>query len=155
VWVYLAQSYRSGGTAAEYTVVPAHHFVVLADSVDATQAAGLGIPGITGHRAVTAGGNVAGSNVLVTGASNTYATGETSPQVPFWQLGFKNITVRFLSNDDFTDEANDQAARDLTAALQAGDLRYDIRATYPLERIVDAHEDVEQASGTSRVLLEI
>jgi NADPH2:quinone reductase len=118
----LAQSYRPGGTAAEYTVVPAHHAVVLPDSVDATQAAGLGIPGITGHRAVTAGGNVAGSNVLVTGAAvdvvadlafdrnvdlaaellryngaiNTYATGATSPQVPFWQLGFRNITVRFL-----------------------------------------------------------
>jgi NADPH2:quinone reductase len=89
------------------------------------------------------------------GSINTYATGETSPQVPFWQLGFKNVTVRFLSNDDFTDEANDQAARDLTAALVAGDLRYDIRATHPLDRIIEAHEDVEQVSGTSRVLLAI
>jgi NADPH2:quinone reductase len=239
VWVFLAQSYRPGGTAAEYTVVPSGHAVVLPAGVDAAQAAGLGIPGITGHRAVTAGGRVAGSNVLVTGATGavgraalavarrsgatvlatvrresereaalklgahhaflagpslreqivdtvgaeaidlvadlafdrnvelaaellryggsiaTYASGDAQPKIPFWQLGFKNVTVRFLSNDDFPETANQEAARDLTAALVAGDLVYDVRATYPLEQIVRAHEDVEQGSGTSRVLLEI
>ncbi|GAA0589898.1 NADPH:quinone reductase [Kribbella sandramycini] len=239
VWVYLAQSYRPGGTAAEYTVVPADRAVVLPAQIDAAQAAGLGIPGITGHRAIMAGGSVAGSNVLVTGATGavgraalatarrggatvlatvrraaerdaalklgahhafiagpdlrdqivdavgaeaidlvadlafdknielatdllryggsiaTYATGETEPAVPFWQLAFKNVTVRFLSNDDFPEAANQDAARDLTAALTAGDLHYDIRATYPLDQIAAAHEDVEQGSGTSRVLVEI
>jgi NADPH:quinone reductase len=33
VWVYLAQSYRPFGTAAEYTVVPARHAVPLPASV--------------------------------------------------------------------------------------------------------------------------
>jgi NADPH:quinone reductase len=44
VWVYLAQSYRPFGTAAEFAVVPARHAVTLPESVDFEQAAGLGIP---------------------------------------------------------------------------------------------------------------
>jgi NADPH:quinone reductase len=239
VWVYLAQSYRPFGTAAELTAVPAVHTVLLPDAIAAEQAAGVGIPGITGHRAVTAAGPLEGKNVLVTGAVgavgraalaiakrggatvlatvrhdveraaavalgadhafldgpelkaqiddavgpeavdlvadlafdqnvelsadvlryngsiSTFATRAARPQVPYWQLAFKNITVRFLSNDDFPEPANEQAARDLTAALLAGDLRYDVRARYPLERVIDAHEDVERGAGTSRVLLEL
>jgi NADPH:quinone reductase len=68
VWTYLAQSYRPFGTAAEYVVVPAERAVPLPAEVPFEQAAGLGIPGITGHRAVFADGPVDGATVLVTGA---------------------------------------------------------------------------------------
>jgi NADPH:quinone reductase len=233
VWVYLAQSYRPFGTAAEYTVVPAAHAVPLPDDVPFTQAAGLGIPGITGHRAVFADGPVTGRRVLVTGALGavgraavavarrggatviatvrhpdqveaalatgahhvvdvssedlveavgepvdriaelafdrnveldekllayggviaTYATTEAEPRIPYWPLAFKNITVRFLSNDDFPSDANDLAARDLTAALAAGDLRYPIAAELPLDEIVRAHELVENSATAGRVVL--
>ena len=54
VWVLLAQSYRPFGTAAEYTVVPADHAVELPRAIEFEQAGGLGIPGITGHRAIFA-----------------------------------------------------------------------------------------------------
>ncbi|MCY1137253.1 NADPH:quinone reductase [Actinoplanes sp. Pm04-4] len=233
VWVYLAQSYRPFGTAAEYTVVPAAHAVPLPDDVPFTQAAGLGIPGITGHRAVFADGPVTGQRVLVTGALGavgraavavarrggatviatvrhpdqveaalatgahhvvdvssedlveavgepvdriaelafdrnagldekllayggviaTYATTEAEPRIPYWPLAFKNITVRFLSNDDFPEDANDLAARDLTPALAAGDLRYPIAAELPLDEIVRAHELVENPATPGRVVL--
>ena len=238
VWVYLAQSYRPGGTAAEYTAVPAEHAVPLPNEVDSEQAAGLGIPGITGHRSVTASGDIAGRNVLITGATgavgraavaiarragatvlatvrhkdqvtlarelgahhalvagpdlreqivdsvgpesidlvadlafdenidlatevlryggsvSTYAATDPRPTIPFWPLGFKNVTVRFLSNDDFPDDANRQAAQDLTAALVAGDLRYEIRGRFSLDNIIEAHEAVE-SGGTSRVVVEL
>jgi len=238
VWVYLAQSYRPFGTAAEYTVVPAHHAVPLPAEVPDAQAAGLGIPGITGHRAILADGPVAGKRVLVTGGLGavgraaiavarrgdakvvatvrhksqisealdagahgavdtsrdgvaerlreandgelfdrvaelafdadaelngeilayqgviaTYATAGGTPLVPYWQYAFKNITVRFLSNDDFPAAANEQAARDLTDALSAGDLRYPIAAELPLSEIVRAHELVEDRTTTGRVLV--
>jgi len=68
VWVYLAQSYRPFGTAAEYTVVPARHAVPLPAKVPYEQAAGLGIPGITAHRAIFGDGSVTGQRVVVTGA---------------------------------------------------------------------------------------
>jgi NADPH2:quinone reductase len=67
VWVFGAQSYRAGGTAAEYTCVPDALAVDLPDEVSDEVGACLGIPGITAHRAVHADGSVAGSVVLVNG----------------------------------------------------------------------------------------
>ncbi|MEV8636150.1 zinc-binding dehydrogenase [Streptosporangium sp. NPDC051023] len=243
VWVYLAQSYRPFGTAAEHTVVPAGHAVPLPEEIHFEQAAGLGIPGITAHRAIMGDGPVTGQTVVVTGAVGavgraavavarrggatviatvrraaqveealaagahhaidvssgesgevakrilafapeggvhrvaevafdaniktdleilayggviaTYATGDANPAVPYWPLGFKNITICFLSNDDFPEEANQAAAADLTAALRAGDLRFPIAARLPLDRIAEAHETAERASAAGRVVVEL
>ena len=68
VWCYGAQSYRPFGTAAEFTVVPVDHVAPLPENVSPEQGACLGIPGITAHRAVHVGGDVAGRTVLVQGA---------------------------------------------------------------------------------------
>jgi NADPH:quinone reductase len=68
VWCYGAQSYRPFGTAAEFTVVPLDHIAPLPENVSPDQGACLGIPGITAHRAVHVGGEVAGRTVLVQGA---------------------------------------------------------------------------------------
>src|SRR5271156_4981441 len=68
VWCYGAQSYRPFGTAAEFTVVPLDHVAPLPENVSPDQGACLGIPGITAHRAVHVGGDVAGWTVLVQGA---------------------------------------------------------------------------------------
>jgi NADPH2:quinone reductase len=71
VWCYGAQSYRAFGTAAEFTVVPADHVAPLPEKVSMEQGACLGIPGITGHRAVHVGGEVRGRTVLVQGAAGS------------------------------------------------------------------------------------
>jgi NADPH2:quinone reductase len=241
VWVFLAQSYRPFGTAADYTVVPDGHAVVLPEQVPLEQGALLGIAGITGHRAIFTDGPVRGQSIVVTGAVGAvgraavatarrggatvigtvrqagqvaqalaagahhvvnvagldagaaarqilavvpgvdrvaevafdtgiavdveilkiggvvtgYATGKSEPSIPFWGLGFKNITVRFLSNDDFPEEANQAAAADLTEALAAGDLRYPIAGRYALEQIADAHEAAEQAGATGRIVIDL
>jgi NADPH:quinone reductase len=68
VWCYGAQSYRPFGTAAEFTVVPLDHVAPLPENVSPYQGACLGTPGITAHRAVHVGGDVAGRTVLVQGA---------------------------------------------------------------------------------------
>ncbi|MGU3290921.1 NADPH:quinone reductase [Williamsia sp. M5A3_1d] len=67
VWIYGAQSYRPFGTAAQSTVVPNDLAVDLPDQVSDSVGASLGIPGITGHRAVFADGPVEGKTVLVHG----------------------------------------------------------------------------------------
>jgi len=239
-WVFLAQSYRPFGTAAELVVVPAEHAVPLSEEVPFEQGACLGIPGITGHRAIFADGPVDGLTVVVTGAVGavgraavavarrggarviatvrrpehvdlaldagahhaidasagdvaarieaiagrdgvdrvaevafeanvdtdlrilavggtiaTYATdGGRRPSLPFWELGFKNVTIRCLSNDDFPADANRAAAQALTEALQAGDLRYPIAARHALAEIADAHEAVERdGGGAGRVVV--
>jgi NADPH2:quinone reductase len=69
VWCYGAQSYRPFGTAAEFSVVPLEQAVRLPESVPMEQGACLGIPGITGHRAVHVAGPVEGRTVLVQGGA--------------------------------------------------------------------------------------
>ncbi|MFO1076465.1 MAG: NADPH:quinone reductase [Planctomycetota bacterium] len=69
VWCFGAQSYRPFGTAAELVVVPQANAVPLPDGVDFAQGACLGIPGITGHRAVHAGGSPTGKTVLIQGGA--------------------------------------------------------------------------------------
>lgn len=69
VWCFGAQSYRPFGTAAEYVVVPAAHVARLPDGVGFDQGACLGIPGITAHRAVHAGGPPSGRCVLIQGGA--------------------------------------------------------------------------------------
>jgi NADPH2:quinone reductase len=69
VWCYGAQSYRPFGTAAQYVVVPSSQAVPLPGIASFEQGACLGIPGITAHRAVHAGGPVAGHTVLVQGGA--------------------------------------------------------------------------------------
>jgi len=71
VWCYGAQSYRPFGTAAEFTVVPATQVAPLPANVTMEQGACLGIPGITGHRAVHVTGPVSGRTVLVQGAAGS------------------------------------------------------------------------------------
>jgi NADPH2:quinone reductase len=71
VWCYGAQSYRAFGTAAEFTVVPVDQVAPLSANVSMEQGACLGIPGITGHRAVHVGGDIRGRTVLVQGAAGS------------------------------------------------------------------------------------
>jgi NADPH2:quinone reductase len=56
------------GTAAEFTVVPVDHVAPFPENVSPEQGACLGIPGVTAHRAVHVGGDVAGRTALVQGA---------------------------------------------------------------------------------------
>jgi len=69
IWKYGAQSYRPVGTAAQWkwTCVPLANAVALPDEVGDDIGECLGIPGITGHRAVFGDGPVAGNTVLVRG----------------------------------------------------------------------------------------
>lgn len=69
VWCFGAQSYRPYGTAAQFTVVPDPQAVPLPENVSFEAGACLGIPALTAHRAVHAGGPVAGRHVLVQGGA--------------------------------------------------------------------------------------
>ena len=70
-WCWGAQSYRPFGTAAELTVLPQDRVLALADGVPFEEAASIGIPGITAHRAVDMAGELDGRTVLVQGGAGT------------------------------------------------------------------------------------
>ena len=69
VWLFEGQFGRWLGTAAEYISLPSSRAAPLPEQVSFAEAACLGIPALTAHRAVCADGSVAGQTVLVTGAA--------------------------------------------------------------------------------------
>jgi NADPH:quinone reductase len=80
-----------------------------------------------------------------------YATRNDPVQLLFWSMLFANVTIRLLGGDDFSAEAKQQAAQDLTAAAEVGDLRVNVGQQYPLEQIAQAHDRVE--AGTRGQIL--
>lgn len=79
VWVWNAQFRRSGGTAADYVVLPQAQAVRLADHTGFDAGACFGIPALTAWRAVTLFGPVEGLSVLVQGGAG--AVGHYAIQV--------------------------------------------------------------------------
>jgi len=86
------------------------------------------------------------------GSIASYATDNPAPNVPFWQMVFKNIRAHFLGSDDFPKEAKVQAAQDLNAALEAGWSGFEIGERIPLADIARAHELVERPERPGRVV---
>jgi len=92
VWVTLAGYGRpAGGTAQEYTVVPAGRVFPLPDAADFDLGASVGIPAVTAHRALTvaedgparlAPGALTGRVVLVAGGAG--AVGNAAIQLARW-----------------------------------------------------------------------
>jgi len=70
VWVALAQWRGSGGTCAEYVVVPSIFAFSLPESMSFQEGACLGVPALTAIKAVGLGGALAGKTVLVTAGAS-------------------------------------------------------------------------------------
>lgn len=92
------------------------------------------------------------ASVVRTGAViAAYGTRQERPTLPFWPLLFDNVTIRLLGSDDFPAAAKQHAARDLTAAAQAGALSTHVDTSLQLEQTADAHDRVD--AGTRRRIL--
>lgn len=133
VWVYGAQSYRPFGTAAQYTVVPAHQAVPLPDHVGDELGASLGIAGITAHRTVFADGPVDGATVLVHGVLG--GVGSLAARLARWGGATVIGTVRRGSDLDRVDAA----ALSRTVALDQDDPAGAVRAHAPdgVDRVIE------------------
>jgi NADPH2:quinone reductase len=84
----------------------------------------------------------------------TYFSRSDRIDLPFSPLLFANVTLRLLGSDDFSFQAKQQAAHDLTAAAAAGALSVRVGAVFPLTEIAAAHDRVD-AGGGGRVLVRI
>jgi NADPH2:quinone reductase len=91
VWIWEAAWQRPFGTAAEYTVVPARHTVLLGADPSFELGAALGIPFLTAHRCLTVAeslpdrmgpGSLTGHTVLVQGGAG--AVGNAAIQLARW-----------------------------------------------------------------------
>ena len=92
--------------------------------------------------------------IAVGGAICSYFSAEDRPQIPYWTLGFADVTLRLLGSDDFPPAVKAGAAAQLSAALGDANLRSRIAQRLPLSEIARAHELVEQGAG-GRVVIEI
>jgi NADPH:quinone reductase len=91
VWIWEAAWQRPWGTAAEHTVVPARHVVLLGAAPSFELGAALGIPFLTAHRCLTVAeslpdrlgpGALTGATVLVQGGAG--AVGNAAIQLARW-----------------------------------------------------------------------
>lgn len=92
--------------------------------------------------------------VLALGGSiASYASDVNMPQIPFWELLFKNARIFLVGSDDFPPEAKASAAQAIDDALAAGWPGFEIAERVPLEEIANAHELVEHPRRRGRVVV--
>jgi NADPH2:quinone reductase len=131
------------------------HEVLVSDKELASRVRGLAPGGIDHIVEVAFGVNVETDVELLRmgGSIASYATDKAVPTIPFWQMVFRNVRLFFLGSDDFPKEAKMEAARDLSAALEAGWSGFEIAERVPLADIARAHELVEHPVRSGRVVV--
>ncbi len=77
------------------------------------------------------------------------------PVLPYYLLAYKGVMVRFVQAYLLPPPARAQANADITEALMAGALRPNIAATFPLDRIADAHAVAESGKAIGNVVLDV
>ncbi len=86
----------------------------------------------------------------------TYASDSNfNPQIPFYSLVYKNLSVHYVLVYVMPKSAHEAAAGDITRCLQDGVLRHVLAQSFPLEEIVAAHEMMESGRTIGNLLLEI
>jgi NADPH:quinone reductase len=131
------------------------HDVLLSDKELAAHVRTLAPQGIDHIVEVAFGANIETDVELLKmgGSIASYATDKAAPQIPFWQMVFKNIRVFCLGSDDFPTEAKVEAGQDLNAALEAGWSGFEIAERVPLADIARAHELVDHPVRRGRVVV--
>jgi len=102
------------------------------------------------------GGNLATSvEVLrIGGVIATYAsTAAPEPKLPFFQMMYKDITVRMIIVYAMPEEAKERAIEDIGRALSTAALQHRIAQTFSLDDIIRSNETIEQGSVRGAVLL--
>ena len=133
VWLFEAQNNRPFGSAAEYTVQPAGHAVLLPDNTTFAEGACLGVPAMTAHRCVFADGPVDGKTVLVTGGAG--AVGNYAVQLA--KLAGANV-ISTVSSD-----------RKAEIAKEAG---ADHTVNYRTEDVVQRVSDITGGAGVDLIV---
>jgi len=122
VWLFESNFGQAFGTAAEYTVQPAHHAVALPENASFDDGACLGVPAMTAHRSVFADGPVTDKTVLVTGGAGAVA----QYAIQMAKIGGARVfsTVSsdkkaFIARDAGADETINYRTEDVTARIDA------------------------------------
>ena len=135
VWIWEAAHLRpAGGTAQDYTVVPARHVVLLPDVASFDLGASLGVPFLTAHRCLTVTedgparlgpGALEGRTVLVAGGAG--AVGNAAIQLARWCDATVITTVSNPAKANLAARAGADHVIDYTRS----DVKAEVRAIAP------------------------
>jgi NADPH2:quinone reductase len=104
------------------------------------------------------GGNLA-TTLAIMGQScviGAYASrGAEQPTLPFYELLFANVTVRFIQCSLIFGELRGDGIRNLTRWTQEGRLIHPTPIILPLDRIAEAHELVEKCVVIGKVMVSL
>jgi NADPH:quinone reductase-like Zn-dependent oxidoreductase len=90
------------------------------------------------------------------GTIATYASmTQTEPKLPFYRMMFMDITIHMVLVYEMPESAKQQAMDDIEQWLSAGRLQHRVTKVLPLEKIVEAHQYIEQAAVRGCVVLSI
>lgn len=122
VWLWQAQWRRAHGTAAQWVALPAEQAVRLPANASFELGAGLGIPAMTAHRCLFAGGPIAGAAVLVQGGAG--AVGHAAIELARWAGARVAATVSSPAKAELARAAGaqlvvDYRREDVAAAVRA------------------------------------
>ncbi len=131
VWLYLAAADRRWGTAAEWTVVPERHAVLLPDNASFELGASLGVPAITAHYCLFRDGPVNGQTVLVAGGAG--AVGHFAIELA--KRGGARVVTTVSSPEKGA--LAQEAGSDLVVNYRSPDAVDQIRAFGPVDRVIE------------------
>jgi NADPH2:quinone reductase len=89
------------------------------------------------------------------GSIAAYATHAATPQIPFWELLFKNVSIHLVGSDDVPAEIKVDAAHALNRAIESGWAGLRIAERLALDDIALAHGRVERGTLDGRIVLEV
>jgi len=94
--------------------------------------------------------------IKVGGVIATYSSmQEPQPKLPFFQMMYKDLTIRTIIVYAMPEAAKKQAVDDTNKALSIDALQHRIAASLPLDEIVRSNEVIEQGSIRGAVILTI
>lgn len=131
VWLWMAAAGRRWGTAAEWTALPARQAVPLPEGASFELGASLGVPAMTAHYCLLAGGPVAGQTVLVAGGAG--AVGHFAIELA------KRAGARVVATVSGPDKAAlaEKAGADLVVNYRSPDAADQVKALGPVDRVIE------------------
>ena len=94
--------------------------------------------------------------IRMSGTIASYASMQVpEPQLPFFQMMYKDLTLRLVIVYSMPEEAKQLAVSDITSKLESGDLRHRVAHTLPLTDIVKAHELIETGGFRGCVIVNL
>jgi NADPH2:quinone reductase len=89
------------------------------------------------------------------GSVIVYGTGAAEASIPAQWMLVSGIVIKFMLVYDLTMDEHQAAIAEITRMLAANSLVHSIAATFPLDKIVEAHQAVESGKAIGNVVLRI